>query len=108
MKNDDIRDTEDFRDHIATVDESGKRNWIYPVKPSGRFYKARTYVSWILLALLFGLPFVKVNGEPLFLFNVVERKFILFSVVFTPQDLYLFALAMITLIVFVALFTVVF
>ncbi len=102
------RDTEEFRDHIATVDESGKRNWIYPVKPGGWFYKARTYVSWALLILLFGLPFVKINGEPLFLFNVIERKFVLFSVVFAPQDLYLFALAMITLIVFVALFTVVF
>ncbi len=108
MKNDEIRDKEEYRDHIATVDESGKRNWINPAKPSGRFYNARTYVSWVLLVMLFGLPFIKVNGEPLFLFNVIERKFILFSVVFTPQDLYLFALAMITMIVFIALFTVVF
>lgn len=103
-----IKDTEGFRDHIATVNEQGKRNWIYPKKPKGKFYNARTYVSWVLLGLLFGLPFIKVNGEPFLLFNIIERKFILFSIVFTPQDLHLFALAMITLVVFIVLFTVVF
>ena len=108
MSNDEIRDNEEYRDHIATVNEEGKRNWIYPTKPNGRFYRWRTYFSWVLLAALFGTPFIKVGGEPLFLFNILERKFILFGIVFTPQDMHLFALAMITLVVFVALFTVVF
>ena len=104
-----MQDTETFRDHIGTVDENtGKRIWVYPKKPKGRFYNARTYVSIVLLGLLFGLPFIKVHGDPLLLFNIIERKFIIFSIVFTPQDLHLFALAMITLIVFVVLFTVVF
>ncbi len=101
-------DKESFRDHIATVNETGGRIWIYPKKPSGRFYNLRTYVSWGLLAVLFTLPFIKVNGDPLFLFNVLDRKFILFGIVFMPQDLHLFALAMITLMVFIVLFTVVF
>ncbi len=103
-----IPDTESFRDHISTVDEQGKRIWIYPKKPHGQYYNLRTYVSWALLALLFGMPFIKVNGDPLFLFNILERRFILFGVVFTPQDMHLFALAMITLVVFIVLFTVVF
>jgi polyferredoxin len=54
------------------------------------------------------MPFIKVNGDPLLLFNIIERKFIIFGIVFTPQDLHLFALAMITLMVFIVLFTVVF
>ena len=97
-----------FRDHIATVDKSGKRIWIYPKKPSGRFYNARTVVSLILLAILFALPLIKVNGEPLMLFNVLEGKFIMLGIIFTAQDLHLFALAMVTLMIFVVLFTVVF
>ncbi len=101
-------DTEEYRDSIATVDKSGKRVWIHPKKPSGWYYNARTWVSFALLAVLFGLPFIKVNGEPLLLFNILERKFILFSIVFTPQDLHLFALAMVTLMLFIVLFTVVF
>lgn len=97
-----------YRDHIATVDEHGGRIWVYPKKPSGKYYQLRTYTSWILLALLFGLPFIKVNGDPLFLFNILEGRFILFGVIFTPQDMHLFALAMITLMLFIVLFTVVF
>ncbi|MBX2814503.1 MAG: cytochrome c oxidase accessory protein CcoG [Saprospiraceae bacterium] len=99
---------QDFRDHLTTVDEKGGRIWLYPKKPSGKLYRYRTYVSWILLAILFLTPYVRIDGEPLFLFNIVERKFILFSIVFAPQDMHLFALAMIILMVFIVLFTVVF
>lgn len=103
-----IKDTEAYRDKIATVDETGKRVWIYPKKPKGRFTNARTIVSVALLAFLFITPFIKVNGEPFLLFNILERKFILFGILFTPQDFHLFVLAMLTLIVFIILFTVVY
>ena len=105
---DTIYDTEDYRDKISTVDEKGKRVWIFPKKPKGRFTNYRTVLSWVLLAFLFGMPFVKYQGEPLLLFNVVDRKFILFGILFTPQDFHLLGLAMLTLIVFIVLFTVVF
>ena len=112
MKNEDwqidIEDNEDYRDHIATVDQSGKRIWLYPKKPKGRFYNARSWVSGIFLIVFLTLPFLKVDGEPLLLFNVLERKFILFGLLFTPQDFHLFVLAMLTFIVFIILFTVVF
>lgn len=103
-----IEDTEQYRDKIATVDEQGKRIWIYPKKPKGRFYDARTYVSWGLLLILFGLPFLKLHGEPLVLFNVLERNFIIFGLHFTPQDFYLFGLAMVTFLLFIVLFTVIY
>jgi len=103
-----IYDSADYRDKISTVDEKGKRVWIYPKKPKGRFTNYRTLLSWLLLTFLFGMPFAKYQGEPLLLFNVVERKFILFGILFTPQDFHLLGLAMLTLIVFIVLFTVVF
>lgn len=105
---DPIKDTEAYRDKIATVDERGKRIWINPKKPSGRYYNMRSIVSWVLLAFLFGVPFIKVNGDPILLFNVIERRFIIFGINFMPQDFHLFVLAMLTLIVFIVLFTVVF
>src|SRR5690606_30455716 len=101
-------DTEEFRDHIATVDERGKRIWVYPKKPKGYYYNVRTIVSWVLLAILFGLPFIKVNGEPFVLFNILERRFIIFGVHFMPQDFHLFVIAMLILMIFIVLFTVVF
>lgn len=102
------QDSEAFRDSISTVDKKGKRIWIYPKKPKGKYYSARTYVSWLLLLVLFAMPFIKIHGEPLMLFNVLEGRFHIFGLVFVPQDLHLFALAMVTMMVFIVLFTVVF
>jgi len=104
----DMEDTEDYRDHISTVDQTGKRIWLYPKKPHGRFYTARTWVSGVFLLVFLTMPFIKVDGEQLLLFNILERKFVLFGLVFTPQDFHLFVLAMITFIVFIILFTVVY
>ena len=95
-----------FRDQISTVDEDGKRVWLYPKKPSGRFYNARMWVSAGFLAFLFLAPFIQVGGRPLMLFDVLNRRFIIFGQLFTPQDFHLFVLSMILFIVFIALFTV--
>ena len=103
-----IKDTEAYRDSIGTIREDGKRNFLHPKKPKGKFYNRRTIVATILLTLLFVLPFIKVNGHALFLFNVLERKFILFGLVFWPQDFNLFVLAAISGVVFIMLFTVAF
>jgi len=97
-----------YRDQIATVDSSGKRIWIYPKKPKGRFYDYRKYVSYVLLVILFGLPFVKMNGRPFVLLNVPETEFILFGVYFAPQDFHLFVIAMLIFMIFIALFTVIY
>jgi cytochrome c oxidase accessory protein FixG len=97
-----------FRDSVSTINEFGKRVWIYAQKPFGKFYKARSILSVIYLVLFFTIPFIKVDGEPLFLINILERKFIIFGVVFWSQDLFLFGFGMITFIVFIVLFTVVF
>ena len=97
-----------FRDSIATINEEGKRNYIYPKKPSGKFYNKRTYVSYFLLAVLFGAPWIKIGGEPLLMLNVLERKFVILGQIFWPQDFYLFVIGMITMVVFVILFTVIY
>ena len=103
-----IEDGESYRDHISTVDQSGKRIWLYPKRPSGRFYNARTWVSFIFLVIFLTMPFIRVDGEQFLLFNVLERKFVLFGLLFTPQDFHLFVLAMLTFLVFIILFTVVY
>lgn len=94
-----------FRDTLATIDQRGRRIWVYPTKPQGRFHVARGIVAAVLLAVLFGAPFVKIGGSPLLLLDIVNRRFFLFGQIFWPQDLYLFVLATIALVVFVFLFT---
>jgi len=99
-------ETEKFRDSIATMDNDGKRAWIYPKKPEGRFYEWRKIVSYGLLAILFISPFIKINGNQFILLNVLERRFNLFGFPFWPQDFHLVVIMMIIGVVFVILFTV--
>ena len=94
-------EAETFRNQLATVTDEGKRKWVYPKKPSGRFHKARIVVSAILLLILVLTPFIKVNGHPFMLFDFLNRKFILFGILFGPHDFHLLVIAMISLIVFV-------
>jgi cytochrome c oxidase accessory protein FixG len=99
---------ESFRDSLGIVNKEGNRRWIYPRQPSGRYYRWRTVLSLALLAILFGTPFITIDGHPVFLFDIPHRKFILFGQMFGPHDFFLFGLMFITTAVFVILFTVVF
>ena len=99
---------EQFRDSISTINKEKKRSWVFPKKPSGKFYKYRSYLSYFLLAFLLLAPFIKINGNQFLLFNVLERRFNIFSFPFWPQDFHLLVISMITGVVFVILFTVVF
>ncbi len=101
-------DTSDFREHLTNVTQSGKRVWIYPKIIKGKLYKYRTWFSWGLLAFLFTMPWIHVNGHPFFLLNVLERRFVIFGVPFWPQDFFLFALGLLTFVVFIVLFTAIF
>ena len=97
-----------FRDSIATIGEDGKRAWVYASKPSGKYYRYRTYLSYFLLFIFFTMPFIKWHGDPLFLFNIPKGRFIIFNVVFWAQDFFIFGLGMLIFILFVVVFTVVF
>lgn len=103
-----MNSTESFRDHIPYEDQQGKRKWIYPKKPSGRFHNYRIIVTSILLTILFVTPFIKINGHPFLLLNIFERKFVILGNVFWPQDTHLLILLLLTFFVFVILFTAIF
>jgi len=99
---------EKFRDTIGTINKEGKRAWVFPKKPVGIFYEYRKVVSYILLAILVSSPFLKINGNQFFMFNVLERRFNIFGFPFWPQDLHLFVIMMLIGVVFVIFFTVAF
>ena len=73
-------DWADFRDHLSTADQEGHRMWVYPRKPAGRFHRARAWLSALLLLVMFGGPFVRINGEPLLMMNVVDRQFVILAI----------------------------
>jgi len=98
-------DKDSFRDSLSSVDSKGHRVYFYPKKPAGRYYNSRIWLSYLLMGLLFAGPHLRVNGHPLMLFNILERKFILFGVAFWPQDFKILFLGFITLVVGIVLFT---
>jgi len=90
-----------YRDSVATISKEGRRNFINPRKPKGRLYRLRTWFSIFYLVVFFALPFIKVNDEPLLMLNILARKFIIFGMVFWPQDFFIFGIAMLTFVVFI-------
>ncbi len=98
----------DFRSLHSTVNAKGKRNWIYALKPQGKLYQYRTYLSYVYVLLFFSMPFMRVDGNPLFQFNIPQGEFIFFGSLFTPQDFIMFGLGMIIFILFVVIFTLIY
>jgi cytochrome c oxidase accessory protein FixG len=98
----------DFRDHLATADQQGRRQWVYPRKPSGRFHTARVCLSCVLIGIMFVGPFVRVQGNPLLLLNFVARKFVIFGHVFWPQDMIISAVTLLIFFTGIIVFTAAF
>jgi cytochrome c oxidase accessory protein FixG len=108
LTNEELLHAETYRDRVSTVSKTGKRKWVFATKPSGKWYNYRKALAYLYLSSFFIIPFIKVNGMPFMMINLLEGKFILFTKIFWPQDFFIFAIAMITFIIFIVLFTVVF
>jgi cytochrome c oxidase accessory protein FixG len=101
-------DWRDFRDHIATADKDGRRRWLHPKAPSGVWHRRRAWFASFLIVLMFAGPWIRIQGNPLLLFNLVERRFSILGQIFWPQDSVVFAVAMLVFISGIVVFTVAF
>jgi len=99
---------EEFRNRHSTINVEGKRNWVYAIQPKGKLYQYRTWLSYFYLLLFVSLPFIKLDGNPMFQFNFPEGEFIFFGVLFTPQDFIMFGIGMLIFILFIIIFTLVY
>lgn len=97
-----------FRDRPINLDETGNRKWVYAKKPSGKWYRRRTVFSWVALLFLVVVPFIRLDGNPVFLIDIINRRFILAGVIFWAQDTFIMALLMLSFVLFIVLFTVTF
>ena len=95
-------------DALSEKQQSGKRQWIYPLIRKGMYYKWRSIISYFYLVFFFAGPFLRINGQPFLLLNVVDRQFVILGQVFWPQDIFLFVLATLVFIVCVVIFTIAF
>jgi cytochrome c oxidase accessory protein FixG len=68
---------------------------IYPRSVKGRFNTWRWIFFWVIQAVFYGLAWVPWNGRQAFLFDLTERRFYVFDLVFWPQDVIYLALLLI-------------
>lgn len=89
---------------LSTLEKDGSRRWLYPRLSKGRFLRRRRVVAYGLIALFHVLPFIKINGQPAILLDILNRRFHLFGITFLPTDTVLLALLILT--VFLGIFLV--
>ncbi len=108
MREEDLLNPESFRDTVSTVDKEGHRKWIYASKPEGKWYIYRKISAYIYFLIFLAIPFIKINGHPFLMINIIESKFSIFGKMFWPHDFFIFAMLMIAFIIFIVLFTIAF
>ncbi len=89
---------------LSTLEKDGSRRWLYPKLSKGVFLLWRRIVAWALIAIFTVLPFIKINGQPAILLDILRREFHLFGMTFLPTDTFLLALLMLT--VFLSIFLI--
>ncbi|HVQ75848.1 MAG TPA: cytochrome c oxidase accessory protein CcoG [Candidatus Binatia bacterium] len=71
---------------LPTLNRDGTRRWLRPRLSPGRFHGRRRVLAWALIALFTAIPYIRMNGKPLVLLDVVRREFTLFGTTFVPTD----------------------
>ena len=89
---------------LSTLEKDGSRRWLYPKLSKGRYLFWRRVVAYGLIALFHVLPFIKINGQPAMLLDILQRRFHLFGITFMPTDTFLLALFLLS--VFVSIFLI--
>jgi cytochrome c oxidase accessory protein FixG len=54
----------------------------------GRFRRLRVWADAVLIAILVGIPWIRIAGEPLVLLDIPARRFHVFGLVIFPQELF--------------------
>jgi len=71
---------------LPTLNPDGTRRWLRPKLFPGRFLRRRRALAWGLIALFTAIPYLRMNGKPLILLDVIHRQFTLFGATFLPTD----------------------
>jgi cytochrome c oxidase accessory protein FixG len=90
---------------LSTLEADGRRRWLRPRRAAGRFERRRRVVAWLLIALFTVTPFVRIDGTPLFQFDVAHRRFTFFATTFNADETLLLALLVVSIFLGIFLIT---
>jgi cytochrome c oxidase accessory protein FixG len=83
---------------LSTLERDGSRRWIYPRLAKGSLWQRRRIFAYFLIAVFTGIPYMRMNGKPLFLIDLPHRRLFLLGSTFLPTDTVYLALFMVGLI----------
>jgi cytochrome c oxidase accessory protein FixG len=98
-------DKKDFRETLYTIDKRGNRRWVYNSIVRGKFFALRSIAMTALLAFYMSMPWISIAGEQAILFNIPERRFVIFGSVFWATDTTFLFLVLIILAISLFFFT---
>ena len=93
---------------LSTLNVDGTRRWMEPRDARGRFWRARLAVAMALIAVFTAIPWIRINGKPPILLDVMTRQFTFLGTTFRPTETLLLAVLMLAIFVTVFLATAVF
>ncbi|QOJ01314.1 MAG: cytochrome c oxidase accessory protein CcoG [Phycisphaeraceae bacterium] len=93
---------------LSTLNRDGSRRWIEPRVSPGRFWHARRGVAYLLMAVFFLIPYLKINDKPAILLDIAAREFTILGKTFLPTDTLLLALLVVSVFLTVLLVTALF
>jgi cytochrome c oxidase accessory protein FixG len=94
-------------DRLTTTSLAGKRLRVFPARPpkGGIWAQRRQVVQWGMILLYLAVPFLRVNGHPLLLLDIGNRRFSIFGTLFFAHEVpnlvfvvtsFLFGIALVT------------
>ena len=92
-------------DVLATMNTDGSRRWLKPRPSVGKTFRQRRWVAYALIALFVALPFIRVKGTPVFLFELAKREFHIFGGTFYADDVALLTLFLLSTFIGIFLLT---
>ncbi len=93
---------------LSTLEKDGSRRWLNPRLSSGAFLTKRRAFAYFLIVAFTLTPYIRFQGKPLILLDILHRKFILFGFTFLPTDTILLALSLVMVLVGIFLLTALF
>jgi cytochrome c oxidase accessory protein FixG len=99
---------ERHRDFNSNREQSGKRKWMFPRKPRGKYTNYRNFVAYTILLFYFVLPFITINGNPFLLLNVLNQQFFIIGQPFYMQDFFILTVGVIVFLISIIIFTIAF
>jgi len=93
---------------LSTLNDDGSRRWMSPRLSPGRWRSRRLALGWSLIVLFAALPWLRIDGKPPILLDVMTRKFTFFGETYRPTDTPLLALVILGTFVGIFLLTALF